>query len=314
MSPEFVKAMHSLLDGELSTEAQKVLNERLRYDPAAMDAYCCQMRMHALLTWRAGAATSEATAKIVAFPVRLRFLRWAQWAVAALFILGALVVALAPSRATAAVDRLFAAMQRGDRSYTISVIEGDARMAMKNGRTLTYEGGVLHLRGDRQFVLVRPIIEGGSRITGSDGKTNWDIVCDGPVKVTRDLTRFRGGLPGEQQESLFLDLTENIACLKSGYDLALGDVLGEPSHVRLYAKKKSRVVRGPREIDIIFRRDSGIIVSLELRGLPRAKGGPEALRLKLISESALPADYFTHTPHHDVDQRIQDESPAPGST
>lgn len=311
MNPEFGKAMHSVLDGDLSAEAQAALNEALRSDPSALDAYCSQMRMHALLSWRAGAATTDATRKIVVFPVRPRLLRWAGWAAAALLMLGAVFVALAPSRATAAVNRVFAAMQRGDRSYTISVIEGDARMAMNNGRTLTYEGGVLHLRGDRQFVLVRPIVEGGRRVTGSDGTMNWDIVGDGPVKVTSDLTRFRGGLPGEQQDSTFLDLAGNLSGLKSGYDLVLSDVLGEPSQVRLYAERKSRDVRGPREMDITFRRESGVIVALELRGLPRANGGPEAVRLTLTGESALPADYFTHAAHHEPGRRIQDESPAP---
>lgn len=311
MSTEFEKAIQSALDGELSGEAEAALNEALRSDPAALDAYCRQMRTHALLAWRAGIATTQEPKNVVLFPARQSFLRWAGWAAAALVMLGALLFGLAPSRATAAVNRMLAAMQRGDRSYTISVIEGDAQMTMNKGRTLSYEGAVLHLRGERQFVLVRSIIEGGRRITGSDGTVNWDIVGDGPVKVTSDLTRFRGGLPGEQQDAAFLDLAGNLSGLKNGYDIALSDVSGEPSHARLHAQRKSRDVRGPREMNITFRRDSGVIVALELRGLPRARGGPEALRLTLTSEATLPADFFTHTPHHEPGRRVQDESPAP---
>lgn len=311
MSAEFEKAIQSALDGELSAGAQAALNEALRSDPAALEAYCRQMRMHALLAWRAGAATTDATKKVVAFPARPRLLRWAGWAAAALVMLGAVFLALAPNRATAALNRVLAAMQRGDRSYTISVIEGDARMAMNNGRMLTYEGGVLHLRGERQFVLFRPIIEGGQRVTGSDGTVNWDIIGDGPVKVTGDLTRFRGGLPGEQQDATFLDLAGNLSGLKSGYDIVLSDVPGEPSQARLHAERKSRDVRGPRVMDIAFRRDSGVIVALELRGLPRARGGPEALRFTLTSEATLPANFFTHTPHHEPTRSVRDESPVP---
>ena len=310
MNTEFEKAMRSAVDGELSAEAKATLNEALRSDPAAREAYCRQMRMHALLAWRAGAATPVATTKGIAFSARTRFLRCAGWAAAALVMLGAVLFALAPSRAAASVNRMLAAMQRGDRSYMISVIEGDARIAMNHGRTLTYEGGALHLRGERQFVLVRPIVEGGRRITGSDGTVNWDIVGDGPVKVTSDLTRFRGGLPGEQQDATFLDLAGNLSGLKSGYDLELSDVPGEPSQAHLHAERKSRDVRGPREMGITFRRDSGVIVALELRGLPRARGGPEAVRLTLTGESTLTADYFNHTPHHELGRRIQDESPA----
>lgn len=307
MSADFERAMQSALDGELSAEAQAALNDALRSDPAALETYCRQLRMDALLAWRTGAATMTAVEKVVAFPAKSRVLRWAGWAAAALVMV---FFALVPSRASAAVERMITAMQRGDRSYTISVTEGDARMTVNNGRTLTYEGAVLHLRGERQFVLVRPIIEDGQRITGSDGTVNWDIIGYGPVKVTSDLTRFRGGLPGEQQDATFLDLAANLSGLKSGYEIALGDVPGEPSQARLHAKRKSREVRGPREMDFTFHRDSGVIVALELRGLPRAKGGPEALRLTLTSEATLPADFFTHTSHHEPGRRVQDESPA----
>ncbi len=309
MSADFERAMQSALDGELSSGAQAALNDALRSDPAALETYCRQLRMDALLAWRTGAATMPAVETVVAFPAKSRVLRWAGWAAAALVMLGAVFFALAPNRASAAVERMLAAMQRGDRSYTISVIEGDARMAMNNDRTLTYEGGVLHLRGERQFVLVRPIIEDGQRITGSDGTVNWDIIGNGPVKVTSDLKRFRGGLPGEQQDAPFLDLAGHLNGLNNGYDITLHDVESEPSHARLTAVRKSRDVRGPREMDFTFHRDTGVIIAMELRGLPRAKGGPEALRFTLTSESALPADFFTHTPHHEPSRRVLDESP-----
>lgn len=319
MSAEFEQVLQAALDGELSAEAQAALNDALRSDPDALEAYCRQMRMEALLAWRMGSATVLAAEtgeaplaeKIVALPAKPRLWRWAGWAAAALVMLGAVFFALAPNSASAAVSRMLAAMQRGDRSYTISVIEGDARMIMNNGRTLTYEGAALHLRGERQFVLVRPIVEGGQRITGSDGTVNWDIIGDGPVKVTSDLTRFRGGLPGEQQDAPFLDLAGHLNGLKHGYDLTLHDMPEEPLHARLTAVRKSRDVRGPQEIDFTFRRDTGVIIDLELHGLPRAKGGPEALRFTLTGESTLPADYFTHTPHHEPGRRVLNESPAP---
>lgn len=313
MSTNFENAMQAALDGELSRDEQVIINEALRSDPAALEAYCRQMRMHALLAWRAGAGASiapDAGEKVVAFSARPRFLGWASWAAAALVMFGVIFFAFAPKPATAAVNRMIEAMQRGDRSYTISVLKGDARMAMHNGRTLTYEGAILHVRDARQFVLLRPIIEGGSRITGSDGVVNWDIIGDGPVKISRDLKRFRGGLPGDQQDAPFLDLAGHLTGLKSGYDIRLSVVPEEPSHARLTAVKKSGEVRGPHEMDFTFRRASGVIVALELRGLPRAKGGPETLHLALTGEAPLPADFFTHTPHHEPDRRVQDEPPA----
>lgn len=315
MNREWEQAMQKMLDGDLSSDERVALNDALRSDPEAREEYCRQIRMHALLAWRAGVTTSEIPVvheqNVIAISASRRLWRWCGWAAAALLMLGVMIFSLAPGPATAAaaVEAMRKAVQGGDRSYAIAVVEGDTRMAMQHGLTLTYEGALLHLRGERQFVLVRPIVEGGTRITGSDGKINWDIIGEKPVKRSSDLTRFRGGLPGEQQDATFLDLSGQLARLSSGYELSLQQSDKEPSYARLLAVKKSHDVRGPREIEFTFRRDSGIITVLEFRGLPRAKGGPEALRLTLTSESPLPQDFFTHTHHHEPGRRVQDDSP-----
>jgi hypothetical protein len=43
---------------------------------------------------------------------------------------------------------------------------------------------------------------------------------------------------------------------------------------------------------------------MDLHGLPQAKGGPRAVRLTLLSESTLPADFFTHIAHQTPDREI----------
>lgn len=312
MNAETEMAIQAAVEGELSPEAKSALNEALRSDPAALEAYCRQLHLHALLAWRAGVATTGASdpeaGKILRFPARPRAWVWSRWAAAAaLVLLGVLVFTLAPNRAAAAVNRMLEAMRQGDRTYSASILAGDARQMLNNGRTLTWEGAKLHLRGTTQFVLIRPMVDGGMRFTGSDGRTNWDIIGEGAVKVSGDLARFRGGLPGEQQEVPFLDLTGPLAGLKEGYAVSLHDVPGDPSHARLLALKRARGVRGPRELDITFRRDTGVIVALDLQGLPRARGGPESLRLTLDSEAALPADFFSHAPHHEPSRRVISE-------
>ena len=315
MRAEMETLIPQALDGSLTEEGRRQLNDALRHDAAAREAWCRQLHLDALLTWRAGAETGPVQVlpesgredgKITAFPKSFRRWHWAGWAAAAALAVGLLLFMFTPGRSEAAMVQILAALERGDRSYVITVLEGDARQTMNNGRTLTYEGAELYLREHGQFVLIRPILEGGRRITGSDGTVNWDFTGDSPVKVSRDLNRFRGGLPGEQQDAAFLDLRGQLSRLQDGYDTTLSDATGEPELRRLTARKKSREVRGPNEISLTFRRDSGVMVRMEMRGLPRAKGGPAALRLTLRSESPLPENFFTHVPHHELSRPVED--------
>ena len=80
MNLEWEKAMQAALDGELTSQEHAALNDTLRSDPAAREEYCRQMRMHALLAWRAGVTAPEAPVvdaqKVIAFPARRRLWRW----------------------------------------------------------------------------------------------------------------------------------------------------------------------------------------------------------------------------------------------
>lgn len=302
---------HHLLplpDGELSPTERAALNEALRHDPAALAAYCDQMRMDALLTWRTGKAVPSATSTTekAKSGTRRHFLvpSWARWAAALLVLAGAAILVVSPGSSSAAVNRMLAAMERGDRTYRITVLDGEATMTMPNGGTMTYEGATLHLRGTGSFVLMRPLTDGGMRITGSDGHTNWDFAGDGPVKLSTDPQRFRGGIPGEQADAPFLLISEHLAALGENYDRTLTSIPGSPGLLRLTATRRSRLVRGPREIAITFRRDTGSITLMELRGLPRARGGPTSVRLTLTAEIPMPADFFDHHHHHESTRRI----------
>jgi len=304
-------AEHSILplsDGDLSPAERAALNEALRHDSAALAAYCDQWRMDALLAWRSGrvAPSAEAATEAVKPGVRRLFLvpSWARWAAALLILAGTAFLLVSPGSSSAAVNRMLAAMERGDRAYRITVLDGDATMPMPNGGTMSYEGAMLHLRGTGSFVLMRPLTDGGMRITGSDGHTNWDFAGDGPVRLSTDPQRFRGGIPGEQADAPFLVISEHLASLGEDYDRTLTSIPGQQGLLRLTATRRSRLVRGPRELAITFRRDTGSITLMELRGLPRARGGPTSVRLTLTAEEPLPADFFDHSHHHESTRRI----------
>jgi len=297
-----------LPDGELSPQERESLNDAMRRDPDLLAAYCDQLRIDALLAWRTGKAAPPATTATESVKPAVRrsplFPSWTRWAAALLILAGAAFLVVSPGPSSAAVDRMLAAMEQGDRTYAITVLDGDATMPMPNGGTMSYEGAILHLRGSRQFVLLRPLTGGGTRFTGSNGVTNWDFAGDGPVKLSSDPQRFRGGIPGEQADTPFLLISEHLASLGQSYDLTQTSVPGQPELLQLTATRKSRLVRGPRELAITFRRDTGTITLMELRGLPRARGGPTSVRLTLTAESPLPTDFFGHSHHHESSRRI----------
>ena len=57
-------------------------------------------------------------------------------------------------------------------------------------------------------------------------------------------------------------------------------------------------------MDILFRCDTGSITLMELRGLPRARGGPNSVRLTLTAETTRPADFFDHNLHRESPRPI----------
>lgn len=301
--------IQALLDGSLSEEERETLNTLLRTDAAARAEFAQQMKLHAMLTWRAG--TVAMPMPKVKRPVWRTSWQWAGWAAAAVIVISFTLLLVSPHPAAAAVSQIIKAWgQALDRSYTITVLEGDAWQSLKDGRQVNYEGARLHLRGGTQFVLERMLDRGGEVITGSDGTSNWDIRGKGPVRVSTDAARFRGGIPGEYQNVPFLDLSSLLHSLSEDYDITVRDDASDPALQRLEARKRNREKRGLPRMEFLFRRGSGTVVQMDLHGLPQEKGGPRDMRLTLTSEATLPAQFFTHDAHHEPDREVIHE-PAP---
>ena len=296
----------ALLNGTISEEDREALNERLRTDAAARAEFAQQMKLHALLSWRAG-AIPVTTPKAKA-PVWRSTWQWAGWAAAAALVISFTLLLVSPNPAAAAVSQIIAAWEQAmDRTYTISVLVGDSWQPLRDGRSVGYESATLHLRGRSEFVLVRPLDHGGQVITGSDGQTNWDIRGKGPVRFSTDANRFRGGIPGEYQNVPFLDLSSLFATLSANYDLTVHEDAADPALQRLIAKKRNRDERGLPRMEFLFRKDTGTVVKMELYGLPEEKGGPRAVSLTLSSETTFAPDFFFHRAHHEPEREVISE-------
>ncbi len=222
--------------------------------------------------------------------------------------------------ATESLERIIAVAEKPlDRSYIIRVVDEypkDRRPrnlpveAWQRERKKQIDGATLYVRGANKYVLIRKLKDGRMRITGCDGKESWALREDGPVHVSADLSRFRGGLPGHQQDFPFINIQSHLEQLRAGYDL---DLAAEPETWKgqtlsgLVGTRKSRSVRGPKGVEIWFDAESGTIHKMLLDGLPRGGGGPESVMLELTDQSDLGAAFFSHESHHELNRRIKYE-------
>jgi hypothetical protein len=208
-----------------------------------------------------------------------------------------------------------------DRTYHIHVLEeyGHDRKPLNLSQEAwefepkeNIDGATLFVRGLNQFVLVIPLKSGKeTRTLGCDGAVSWSFRDSGPVRISSDLRRFRGKLPGQQQDLPFVNLYDHVSQLERGYSISLedaGNVSGNNhSLARLVGVRQSRDIQGPKRIEIVFDAVVGTIHSMILDGLPRGRGGPKCVKFDLKDESSLGEAFFSHTAHHGLEKEIQIE-------
>ncbi len=221
------------------------------------------------------------------------------------------------------LNRLIAASSHAsDRTYHISVEEvarprdrGDSPRPRDSGRPPKppMDDAVLHVRDGHQFVLIRTTLDGLPFVTGSDGQTSWSVRPDGPARVSSDLTRFNRDLPGHEYDMPLINIEEGLERLRAAYDLQLLPIESSDSEIqsgdeplRLLVAVKKRGFRGPRRVEITYAVRTGQIRQLRFVDMPY---GPErlTLRLTLVEERNLTANFFDHTSHHGPERTVEFE-------
>lgn len=207
-----------------------------------------------------------------------------------------------------------------DRTYVIRLLEEYSREkkpqrisqeAWNVESVVDVDGALLFVRGVDQFVLSMPLRSGGTRTLGCDGETSWAFRDNGPVHVSNDLNRFRGALPGQQQDLPLINIFEHVNQLQSGYDVTLEEYAsfleGGVTLSKISGVRNSRDVRGPKQIELFFDSDTGVIHTIRLDGLPRGRGGPKSVLFELKDQSDLGEAFFSHVSHHDGQKEIREE-------
>lgn len=293
--------MHSHLDGASDPASLSRLDEALRTDPAFARRFAAMAMLHeALSREHVEAAAGRRQASSLRLAGRVR-----RWAIAAMVALsaGALAVVLSMETGRAdAADRRLARIgefrPKTCRTYAVRADEGPER-ARGRGRP-ALAGATLHVGLPGQFVLEGEDELGRPASLGSDGIVAWSAPSKGPVRVSTDLARFRGALPGEQHGIPFVDPADGMAELLRTYALEslAPETIGGRRVEVVVARRRIDAQRGPREVRLWFDPETSTIVRMSLDRLPQANGGPRSVVLELVAESPLDASFFGHARHH----------------
>lgn len=198
-----------------------------------------------------------------------------------------------------------------DRSYRVKIEESSHKTRSRDVPGARYQpdidGAILHIRGSNQYVLIRHLTDGSEFITGSNGVTAWSVPPHGQIRVSQDLKRFRGALPGEKLDIPFINIRENLAQLLNTYNLSISEKKINTDLRKIEAFRKAIVSGGPKEVTIWYHEDTGLIKSMLLERLPQARGGPRSIMIELIGTGELGPEFFNHDAHHDSSRVVIEE-------
>ena len=256
-------------------------------------------------------------------PRALRAVRWSLAAAAVVLLAVALSHLVLSNPAMAALDRMIAAVEMGgDRAYFIALRDqthGGGRHRRPTTqeespppRKATLDGATLYLRGKDMFVLERPSSSGKMAVSGFDGRQGWFVRPNRPVLVSDDPARFRIPMPEDLAAVLSLDMKATLERIRDRYGVehlggeALGDETGGPAWTHLRATKRDHEVRGPKVVELWSHPDSGLLrrivfENVKVQGQPT----PRHITIDLVSQTPLPADWFTHQAHHPADAVVE---------
>lgn len=317
-------AIWRYFDRQLTREELDDLERRLAEEPVQRELFVQCALLHQRLGdhWRDDpAAKSKVDLWMQAEPLRAngrQGLRRAGLVMAASLALLAMVwlaVGSRPATASAELQRVIACQKAsGDRTYRIAVeesfpIPSKQREEAWRPPKPSMDGAILHVRGTDRFVLNRFTDAGLPFLTGCDGSQSWVVKPDGPVRTSRDPSRFSHDLPGHEYAMPFIQIESTLKQLQEAFTIeslpAESDWSeGRVSRLLVAVKKPGR--RGPRRVEVTYDAASGELMQVRFIDLPY---GPKRLTLRMtrMEQTELPADFFQHHYHHAAERRIESE-------
>lgn len=306
---------------DLAGDAERLeLARLLSYSPENRRRFLDHAALHGILAREAKAGSLAenpdaffGSLENVSAPKTSRFLKFWLPAAAAMLAACFIAITLLPANAMAALDRVIVGMnETHDRTYMIEVIESGSDPSTSRADRGRFppanylDAATLWLRGCDEFVLSQSLPNGETRIIGGDGKQSWSMRGDGPVRVSSDPERFGRAIFAPNGEIAFLDLRTQLDELKRLYRIEWLDRTSRETW-KLRGLRISHDQGGPREIELWFSPDTGLLKRMILRQLPQGNGGPRSIAIILHSTDPMPVDFFQHAKHHEPERTIIEE-------
>lgn len=305
---------HAVLDGVASEGDAAQVSAEIERNPARAREFARLALLHDALeretTAGVGARGAARRTRTIALVRRVALVAAVlAFAVAATwFVVGTSPTASASASET--LSRIIEVARKGDRTYVLRAIGASARAdaPKPGGRPQpTIDDAIVYLRGPSSYVLARLDEAGNEVLSGSDGARAWIVPAKGPVRVSRDASRFAGALPGSKQGVAFIDPHGDLAALAASYDIALAPAASERAVARLVATRKPDARGGPKRVEIAFDPATSVILGMRLDNLPRARGGPRSVEFELVDDAPLAVEFFRHDAHHGADRAVIEE-------
>jgi anti-sigma factor RsiW len=321
LSPEqWATLAHAVLDGTASDAQAARVGAEIAADPERARDLARLAMLHDGIERALDAGAEGRAAALAGADRRSRGLRpravvrrLALAAAMLALVVGGVRFALGTDRTASAAEvlaRIVEVARRGDRTYVLRAVGGEARAAVprRNGRPQPMiDWAVLHVRAPASYVLSRLDGAGGEVLTGSDGRVAWMVPARGPVRVSRDPRRFSGALPGSQHGITFIDPHGDLSQLAASYELRLESGGGSMPIAKLIGVRRDPARGGPKSIEIIYDPDTAVIQAIRLGNLPQARGGPRSVEFELVDDSSLAELFFTPGFHHEADRHVIQE-------
>ncbi len=321
------------LDDVLTAEQQVELSEWIRSDPEHAKTFAQASLLHdrlrSVMAVRAETLNETKPMSSIRAGGRIPTMSVLSTAASVAILclgLGALWFSYGQTTASAAISELNRIIVNNtaskDRTYVIVVEEvvvpaprGNRPPSMESQRPPKppLDGAILHVRDSDRFVLMRTNLDGLPFVTGSNGQQSWAIKGRGPIKVSRDVHYFDHDLPGHETSIPLTNIHEGLGKLRQAYHLQFSSLgpeefeLQEGETVRMLVAVKKPKERGPQRVEIAYESKSGRILHMRFVQMPY---GPDRLdlRLSLMNENELPADFFEHASHHTPNRKVETEN------
>lgn len=336
MTLESKQLIDGYLDETLSADEQGTLNRWLKESPQNAQQFAQAMLLHDRLRGEhlALAAMPRSHFRQTGgdFPADTHSLakvtmarRFAATLLASMILLVVLWKSIGDTPVSAAVveiNRLIAAnLSAPDRTYRIDVEEQAAISkrelpddAPERSRPVKppIDRAVLHVRSGGLFVLIRQTADGQPFVTGSNGKISWAVKPDGSVRSSADLNRFHRDVPGHEHSMPLININVGLEQLREAYDVQLlpiqnpSNPASESESSRSIVAIRKRGFRGSQRVEVTYSVRSGLIRQMRFVEMPY---GPErlTLRMTLVDEQPLGADFFGHESHHGSDRIVEEK-------